>query len=255
MRKNLYQLQSDFQAYLEGASYKIVEDIIPPPFSSIKSRLEIYQKSYFIRLIESLICDYPATHKLTGEDLFQALGKQYILQHPSKEASLQAFGKKFPTFLETAENMDQAGLAELANFELALANAFEAADASTMTADRLQSIAPEKWPQLTFRFHPSVQLLSLEWNTVPRWKALHKNITPPPVKKYLKLQMWLIFRKQMENHFVKLSQREAWMLQAAIEKIPLSEICENLTRWIAKKDVIFYASHVLNGWIQKGLIL
>ena len=41
--------------------------------------------------------------------------------------------------------------------------AFDAADATRFTRDLLSSTPPDQWPELVFRFHPSVQIANFHY--------------------------------------------------------------------------------------------
>ncbi len=250
MSKNLQRLQMEFQAYIQERSIDIFPDIATPSSISRQSRLTIYQEAYFTRLIDALICDFPATQRLIGETLFSQLAKQYIKQYPSQQASLHGLGRHFPLFLEQHHSL----WSELARFELALVNAFEAIDAPMMTMTKLQQIPADQWDQLRFHFHPSVQLLFLQWNTVFLWKNLHK-IKPPRVKQCHQKQTWLVWRQHHESYFVKLNRHEAWALQAAIQNRPFAEICQGLQQWTPQKQLILFATQLLTTWVQRQLLI
>ncbi len=79
-----------------------------------------------------------------------------------------------PQFLAThADYAAVPVLAELARWEWAMADAFDAADAAPLTHDSARAASlPRQWAQLRFRWHPSVRRLDLSWNVPQLWQAL-----------------------------------------------------------------------------------
>jgi hypothetical protein len=254
MLKKLAQIQEKFLNYLQTGDPAILPDIKTTDSFKQNMRLGIYQENYFIRLIDALGCDYPALYQVIGEDLFQQLAKQYVVQFPSHEYSLRGYGAQFADFIAQKSDKDQAYLAELARFELALVNAFDAEDRKPFDESALYKIPAEKWFNLIIDFHPSLQVMPLYWNTATFWKSLHLKQSPKH-EKYLKPQAWMIWRWQYDNHFIRLTQSEAWAIQAAQNKLPFGEICQGLRCWVPQKKVILFATQLLKVWLQRGLVV
>ena len=51
-------------------------------------RIGIYADAYFYRLLECITEDFPATLAVLGADNFEALVKEYLLEHPPTEPSI-----------------------------------------------------------------------------------------------------------------------------------------------------------------------
>ncbi len=60
----------------------------------------------------------------------------------------------------------------MAAFEWALGDTFDAADSGHETLETLKSISATEWHHLKFNFHPSFQIIKLNWN-VPQILASH----------------------------------------------------------------------------------
>ncbi|MCU7801344.1 MAG: hypothetical protein KZQ70_14740, partial [gamma proteobacterium symbiont of Lucinoma myriamae] len=77
------------------------------------------------------------------------------------------------SFLSVTEGYkEQTILAEMAQFEWLLREAFDAADKSYLNMEELQKIAPERWPELKFDFHPTVNRVDLRFNIPQLWQAI-----------------------------------------------------------------------------------
>ena len=101
-----------------------------PPLPTLE-RLGIYRNAYQVRLIEALDDTYPRLHAVLGDEVFVALGHEFIAAQPSVHRSIRWYGGELGQFLERrAPYAEQPILAELALLEWdALAEVFDSADA------------------------------------------------------------------------------------------------------------------------------
>lgn len=107
-----------------------IDDVVAvPPGVSPHSRLDIYARGYWLRLLACLSADYPALERLLGAQLFEFFARRYLDQHPSPSFSLYGLGDRFPDFLrcsQSAAARTEGGAAlrfplELARIEQAIA--------------------------------------------------------------------------------------------------------------------------------------
>jgi hypothetical protein len=62
-------------------------------------RLEIYNKQYWFRLLDSLYEDFPGLRALVGDERFQKLSIAYLTKYPSRTFSLRDLGDRMGKFL------------------------------------------------------------------------------------------------------------------------------------------------------------
>ncbi len=251
----LRRLQQHFQEYLLARRGPIEEDVIGSEALDARARLAIYADAYRLRLLETLATDYSALRAFLGEEGFEALGRVYIEQHPSRSTTLRDYGAGLAAFLRAVSPWcAEPLLAELAAFDWALTTAFDAPDAPVVTAEELSAIDPERWPALTFTLHPSVIRLDLEWNAPAIWKAAEeKQALPAPAKAEHPLG-WVVWRQNLQTFFRSLCVDEAFALDAARRGASFAEICEGLCEWIDPQNVPTHAAGLLRRWIEDGLI-
>src|SRR5260370_38756572 len=96
----LRQLQRELQSHLLGEPSSIDEAIADAPPLSIADRLGIYRNAYRVRLIEALDDTYPVLHALLGDEVFVALGEEFVSAHPSVHRSIAWSGAELPEFLD-----------------------------------------------------------------------------------------------------------------------------------------------------------
>ena len=165
----------------------------------IDSQLEIYANAYVMRLVEALRSNYPALHQALGDGDFDVMARSYLDRHPSVHASIRWFGDALALYLREREPYRQVPvLSELASFEWAIRHTVDAADSDRLTVDSLLSMPVSAWSELRFELHPSVTILSLQWNAPPLWRALTdaaNGLSGDPLKPVRQPLYWLVYRK------------------------------------------------------------
>ncbi|HLA75833.1 MAG TPA: DNA-binding domain-containing protein, partial [Gammaproteobacteria bacterium] len=140
--------QAALQAYMltPAAEQGIVQHIATTRRASSKVRLDVYAEAYRLRLQEALSTDFEALHGLLGDTQFEQLCLKYIEAHPSQHFSLRYFGQHMSHFLHVSPSYStQPVLAELAAFEWALIDAFDAPDSELVNLEDIASLPAEHW--------------------------------------------------------------------------------------------------------------
>src|SRR5277367_5751517 len=155
---HLRALQRDLQRHLLGVDHTIVEAIVDAPPLPTLERLGIYRNAYRVRLIEALDATYPVLHAVLGDEVFSALGEEFVAAHPSVHRSIRWYGRELADFLgQHPPYAEQPILAELALLEWTLSEVFDAADAPPKPRSAFSAIDAAAWSELRFEFHPSLR--------------------------------------------------------------------------------------------------
>ncbi len=251
----LRELQRRFQAHLLERDDAIIGSVVDAPPLPAADRLGIYGHAYRARLRDALLDTYPTLHRILGDDVFGALGGDFIEAHPSVHRSIRWYGRELAEHLaQVAPYAEQPVLAELARFEWTLSEAFDAADARSLDREALAQIAPSAWAGLRFEFHPSLRRLALHWNTVGIWRAITSDEPPPPPESGAAPVPWLIWRRDLKNYFRSLDPAENAALDAALEGAPFGEICAALSGWLADDEVPMRAATLIGAWTDGGIV-
>jgi hypothetical protein len=145
-------------------------------------RLTIYQRSYFLRLLECLKEDYPAVRKVVGDDSFRELAAEYLRLHPSDHTSTFQVGRFLPGFLQDHRlSASWPFLGDLARLERALIDIFHAPDDVLCSADEMRAVPPHKWPLLRLQTSAAATILDSEWpldNVIDRLNR-GRTLAPP----------------------------------------------------------------------------
>lgn len=251
----LARLQQTFQAYLLAGDPAVRREIVDSERVSADTRLGIYANAYRLRLLEALTTDYPGLKAMAGDEEFERLGSAYIDAHPSRHRSLRWFGDALGEFLRTTEPYARYPVfAEMAAFEWAMSDAFDAEDRPPVTVSDMAAIAPDTWPVLTFATHPSMRRLDLRWNVPTVWKAIDTGAEPPALDEGVHPLGWLVWRADLLTHYRSLTVDEAWALDEVRRGVTFAAICAGLTEWIDAAHVASHAAGLLKRWIEDGLI-
>lgn len=252
----LAELQQTFQQCLLSPPTELTQPWVRADGRAGPARqLAAYIYAYPARLKGVLANDYPALLMAIGEDAFDQLAQVYLDAHPSHYFSLRDFGGRLSGFIagQTAYR-EMPWLAELARFEWALGQAFDAADPAVASTDDMAAIAPMNWPDLRFDIHPSVQRLNFIWNTPGMWAALTADEPTPVTASAGEAVPWLVWREQLTTRFRSLEPDEGAALDSLCAGVSFAEVCEQLTAFVDDDAVPLRAATLLKGWIGQGLI-
>jgi hypothetical protein len=139
-------------------------------------RLEIYANAYFSRIHGVLRADYPALIALIGDVAFNDLVTSYLLVEPSRSPSLRYAGLRLADFVSNHEVMARMRerwpeAADLAAFEWARIDVFDAADGTVLTRELVSSLAPEKFAELFLCLGTWVRLRAFDHPVLQLWRA------------------------------------------------------------------------------------
>jgi hypothetical protein len=266
----LRQLQHDLQCHLLGNASVIVGDasgfvgnagaiadaIVDAPPLAVAERLGIYRDAYRVRLIEALDDTYPVLHALLGDEVFSALGEEFIAAHPSVHRSIRWYGRELAAFLaRQPPYAEQPILAEIALLEWTLSEVFDAADAEPKARADFSAIDAAAWSALRFEFHPSLRRLHLRWNTAAVWQAMSRQEAPPEPACATVSVPWLLWRQNLQNYLRSMPADEAAALDSALRGHTFGETCEALADRLPADEIPLRAAGLLGVWADSGIIV
>lgn len=219
----------------------------------------VYCNAYRARLAEILEQDLQTVARYLGETLFSHVAAGYIDAHPSDARNARWFSRHAPGFLTRTEPFARwPQVAELAAIELALADAFDAADSPAFAVSDLTATPPEDWAHLTLRAHPAFRRLDMTTNAFDIWQALQSgagDVAPPTPEVLDAPQALLIWRQDARSRLRALSPAEARGLDALRHGATFAEACEAMALPGADGETVDAAQAVtyLAGWCASGL--
>jgi hypothetical protein len=253
----LPDIQEAFQSFLLSGDDGINSYVTGTVRVPVATRLGIYGDAYRSRLIEALESSFPILAHLLGEADFHELASRYVNGYASTFFSIRYYGDRMAEFLATDAQYAKAPLlAELARWEWAMADAFDAADTEPIGLDAFADISPEEWAELRFSWHPSVQVLELEWNVPEIWKAVTEGDADPPESPEPRLTpaSWLIWRRDLQIFFRELAPEEALAVAASRAGQSFGELCVALCEHLDATESSRQAAGFLRGWVESGVL-
>ncbi len=251
----LAELQRAFQAAV------LHPDKNPPSFIagtgdvSAAARFRVYTEAYRLRLIEALAADYPALRDCLGDEEFGVLGRAYADAFPSDQRSIRWFGRHLPGYLrQTPPYTHRPGLAELADFEWALSEAFDAPDSAPVDHACLAALDPSLWPALRLRFQPSLRRVDLRSNAPQVWQASNRKAPLPALSEDAERRTWIVWRRDLRLLFRYMSSPQAAAFGAFRRGRCFAEACEALCEWLEDEQVALNAARFLTSWVRDGWI-
>ncbi len=250
----LLEVQNEFLGYLMDDSVgAVVERIESTESCPAQWRMAIYRNAYRMRLREALATDFERLHAYLGDEYFEDLSDRYIDEYPSHYTSLRHFGSHMVKAVTTMEPFNQwPEVAEIARIELAFGTSFDSADDKPISLEALAAVEATVWPDLGFKFHPSVQLLSLQYNSFQIWQALSNDETPP--SKLAQQCDWIIWRQDLVSRYRSLDEAERMALELAIKGRNYATICECLLSFFDEQETPLKALGYLQQWMHDGMV-
>jgi hypothetical protein len=252
---SLKQLQENFQRGILAGDDAILADLKDSAKEGRRTRFGVYRHAYVARLAEVLGGDYAELSAYLGDARFAKLAEAYVAAHPSDRRSVRDFGRYLPAFLR--ENADLAPfpeLAELADLELALTDAFDGPDATPLRLEELAEIVPELWPRLVLQAHPTSHRLDFATNAAQIWSALHDEATPSKAECLPETQAILVWREETTARFRPLAPEEAMMWDEAARGTRFGVLCELVATHGGVDGAEIRAATYLKNWVGTGTL-
>jgi len=252
---DLKTMQGMFQGAVMGHENDFLSHIESGGKISAKRRLYIYQHAYKARLRDVLAEDFPVLHTMLGDEVFYELCHRYCDAYPSSHPSLRYFGQRLEKYVtEIAPYNEQEIIGEMARFEWAFHDVFDAGDHDYVRIEEVAALPASVWTTLRFDFHPSFFMAPYHWNVAAVWSSVQKEaeqlILPEKMPEITYVIQW---RRDLLSYFRTLADDEARVLALAREGTSFPDICEALAR-TQGEGASERAAELLKGWIAEGLI-
>ncbi|WP_394167334.1 DNA-binding domain-containing protein [Photobacterium piscicola] len=115
---NLHQLQHQFAAALHYQPHDLSTTIVNNHFSA-QQRLQLYCNNFIIGLTDVLATVYTTVNAMIGDDCFNHLARQHILNHPLPQGDVTTYGAHFSNTIAAQPTLvsSQPYLVDLARLE------------------------------------------------------------------------------------------------------------------------------------------
>jgi hypothetical protein len=126
-------------------------------------RLEIYNRMYWFRVLDSLYEDCPGLRAVLGDKKFIRMAEAYLVKYPSRSHTLRNLPARLEKFLREEPERTRPHTAlclDLARFEWAQVEVYDGAARPLFTTDDLLDANPAK---LRLGLQPYLQLMELDY--------------------------------------------------------------------------------------------
>ncbi|MEX0306683.1 MAG: DUF2063 domain-containing protein [Ruegeria sp.] len=172
--------QTTFHKALLDANIPVPDGLRDSNAHPAGRRFSVYRNNIAVSLTEAMHQAFPVIAKLLGPQNMDGLAGIFLRQHPPSSPLMMFYGEKFPAFLEGMEQLSHlAYLPDVARLELALRQAYHAADSHPIDPDAL-SIPPEDLMQARLALAPSTQVLRSDWPVHAIWLFNTEENAPKP---------------------------------------------------------------------------
>lgn len=155
---------SSFAAGLLNPEVNKPNEVVGPNGSAADKRYNVYRNNVTVSLINALADIFPGVQKITGEEYFRAMAREYVRAHPPSSPLLFLYGQDFAEFIERFEPAKTMPyLADMARVERGWLTAYHAADIEPLDAAKLGAVDPTRLAEVSFIPHPATIVLRSEF--------------------------------------------------------------------------------------------
>ena len=226
------KLQDLFQKAVLDGDDTVLSMLMQGATADRRELLNVYRTYYKARLVGVLKNNYPLMHAYLGTHDFEVSAYAYIASCPSRHQNARLYAREFSQFIaKSGHHKRMADVCELSLIELAVNDAFDAAEADGPSAQELQTVMEVGRPHLVFSAHPSVTLLSLTFNAFAIWRALSGGSEVPPPLMLEQMESVFVWRRDTEPLVRTASAEEArvWRAMTGKGSLPISGIVSSRT--------------------------
>jgi len=215
-------------------------------------RVRVYADMYFLRLRDALAEDHRALHAALGAERFAALARAYFDAHPSDRPSLRDLGRHLAAFLAKRPDLvDHAWHVDLARFEWAMVDAFDAPDEEPLDARTLESMPPETWPELRLR---PVRSLVLLGPCAPVDELRERLLAARETDVALEPVLLRVWRQDLTVYHRRTEPLEHEALTALARGTSFASLCAWLAERVGDAQAGPSAVGLLRRWLEDGLL-
>jgi hypothetical protein len=256
----LAERQRDFAAWLLARTApRATPGLVGDARASAAERLHVYRFAYLSRLVDVLRDDFPALLAALGRERFDPLAAAYLRAQPSRHFSLRYVGARFPAFLaegEAARELREVApfSPDLARLELAVTDAFDAADARALGRADLSELAPEAFGDLALALVPGAQLLALGW-PVRALREAHDAERPLELAALAPgPERVLVWRRDERVLHRACGAEEHALLARVAAGTSFGELCAACAETRDAEQAAAFAASLLARWLEDGLL-
>lgn len=219
-------------------------------------QLEIYREQFWLRHTSSLVEDFPGLGGILGQNDWEKLTEQYLLEVPLDSYTLRDLGQRLPELIGRASWLPHQALCQdMARLELAYVDAFDAPDTGLLPPERLASIAEDELAGAVLVLACSVELLEVRYPVADLRRALRTAGDEPVAIPEPSPRCLVVYRRDLKLWDMPVSPVAYAFLSALKRGAPLGAAAEQAAFTPeAERELAEQIGAWLGEWTTKGLI-
>jgi hypothetical protein len=164
-------LEARFSRALLDLSAPVPEGLTCHRGGEPRRRFAVYRNNVTAALVGALETRFPASMRIVGEEFFRAMAARFVRAEPPRSAVLMTYGDDLPAFVEAFEPAAEVPyLADVMRLEIAVSEAYHAADAAPAAPEALSRLDPSALVDLRVVFHPAARLVTSRHPIATLWQ-------------------------------------------------------------------------------------
>ena len=192
--------------------------------------LEVYQNSFFERIVSTLKVMYPALSFILQDSGFNYVVKSFLATEIKAHSQINDIGEDFLLYLKNCSldidfGVPQSCLIDLCEFEWLRYKVYHAPDEKkhVLTSSQLQSFSPSDWQTLKISMPIDAVALELKWDIIESWQLARQCI--PPAKPNQKNTFVIIYRKDNKVSHLEIDRTEFSLIKTMRKSKTFLEAC------------------------------
>lgn len=219
--------------------------LVTPAGDAAEKRFNVYRNNVAVSLTEALETAFPVIAKLIGAQNFKGLAALFLRTHPPKSPLIMFYGADMPEFLTGFAPLQHVPyIADIARLELALRQAYHAADATPLDPSEFETRPADEMMQSRFRFAPAVHLIRSRYPIHDIWQFNMTEDAPTPRAGG---QNVLITRPEFDPIMTVLPAGGGTWVAALLDGASLSDALARTTAQVPDFDLTETLGHLLAG--------
>jgi hypothetical protein len=189
-----------------------------------------------------------------GHERFHALVSDYLVRHPSTSRSVRPLGRFLADFLEGHPlGAEHPHVADLARFEWALLEAFDASDVEPLAPEHLKSLPADRWPGLRLTLAPSLRIVEACAPVQEVWTAVTAGHGAPSVRaRRTVIRVW---REDLRVFHRVIGDVELAALRAIERGLGFAAACEAASAFAGEEEAPREVARLLERWLADRLLV
>lgn len=173
--------QSVFRAALLDPGLPVPKGLCNTREQPATRRFDVYRNNVAAGLSDALETAFPVIRAIVGDAFFRAMAGVFLRTHPPASPLIMFYGAQMPAFLAGFPPVRHLPyLPDIARIEIALREAYHAADAAPVASETLAVLDPARLDAVRITLAPALRLIVSDYPVHGIWQATARQGAPKP---------------------------------------------------------------------------